>query len=156
MNQGTDSVGRQKKSTHSPILKMLRRNSRGIPVLLGRYAEELSHTVAEGYVHLGVEHALPNLTNEEEGLRNGSASNPPAFLAFSMKSSPEVLNDYDQEAVNFCWRNMLSQRRNYSSSSPTNEDEPGCHPGQQRPWARKEWKNQQTPRLSGPRDLYHR
>lgn len=61
-------------------------------------------------IALGVEHTLPNLTNEEEA-EKWIRFNPPAFCnTQDKKILSEVLNDYDQETVNFYrWKETLSQ-----------------------------------------------
>ena len=61
---------------------------------------------------LGVEHTLPNLTNEEEA-EKWIRFNPPAFCnTQDKKILSEVLNDYDQETVNFYrWKETLSQEK---------------------------------------------
>ena len=52
-------------------------------------------------IALGVEHTLPNLTKEEEA-EKWIRFNPPAFCnTQDKKILSEVLNDYDQETVNF-------------------------------------------------------
>lgn len=63
-------------------------------------------------IALGVEHALPNLTNEEEA-EKWIRFNPPAFCnTQDKKILSEVLNDYDQETVNFYrWKETLSQEK---------------------------------------------
>lgn len=63
-------------------------------------------------IALGVEHTLPNLTNEEEA-EKWIRFNPPAFCnTQDKKILPEVLNDYDQETVNFYrWKETLSQEK---------------------------------------------
>lgn len=63
-------------------------------------------------IALGVEHTLPNLTNEEEA-EKWSRFNPPAFCnTQDKKILSEVLNDYDQETVNFYrWKETLSQEK---------------------------------------------
>ena len=63
-------------------------------------------------IALGVEHTLPNLTNEEEA-EKWIRFNPPAFCnTQDKKILSEVLNDYDQETVNFYrWKEMLSQEK---------------------------------------------
>lgn len=63
-------------------------------------------------IALGVEHTLPNLTNEEEA-EKWIRFNPPAFCnTQDKKILSEVLNDYDQETVNFyCWKETLSQEK---------------------------------------------
>lgn len=60
----------------------------------------------------GVEHTLPNLTNEEEA-EKWIRFNPPAFCnTQDKKILSEVLNDYDQETVNFYrWKETLSQEK---------------------------------------------
>ena len=61
---------------------------------------------------LGVEHTLPNLTKEEEA-EKWIRFNPPAFCnTQDKKILSEVLNDYDQETVNFYrWKETLSQEK---------------------------------------------
>ena len=61
---------------------------------------------------LGVEHTLPNLTNEEEA-EKWIRFNPTAFCnTQNKKILSEVLNDYDQETVNFYrWKETLSQEK---------------------------------------------
>lgn len=63
-------------------------------------------------IALGVEHTLPNLTNEEEA-EKWIRFNPPAFCnTQDKKIQSEVLNDYDQETVNFYrWKKTLSQEK---------------------------------------------
>ena len=63
-------------------------------------------------IALGVEHTLPNLTNEEEA-EKWIRFNPPAFCnTQDKKILSEVLNDYDQETVNFYrWKETLSQKK---------------------------------------------
>ena len=63
-------------------------------------------------IALGVEHTLPNLTNEEEA-EKWIRFNPPAFCNTQDKNIlSEVLNDYDQETVNFYrWKETLSQEK---------------------------------------------
>lgn len=63
-------------------------------------------------IALGVEHTLPNLTNEEEA-EKWIRFNPPAFCnTQDKKILSEVLNDYDQESVNFYrWKETLSQEK---------------------------------------------
>lgn len=63
-------------------------------------------------IALGVEHTLPNLTNEEEA-EKWIRFNPPAFCnTQDKKILSEVLNDYDQETVNFYrWKEALSQEK---------------------------------------------
>lgn len=63
-------------------------------------------------IALGVEHTLPNLTNEEEA-EKWTRFNPPAFCnTQDKKILSEVLNDYDQETVNFYrWKETLSQEK---------------------------------------------
>ena len=63
-------------------------------------------------IALGVEHILPNLTNEEEA-EKWIRFNPPAFCnTQDKKILSEVLNDYDQETVNFYrWKETLSQKK---------------------------------------------
>lgn len=63
-------------------------------------------------IALGVEHTLPNLTNEEEA-EKWIRFNPPAFCnTLDKKILSEVLNDYDQETVNFYrWKETLSQEK---------------------------------------------
>lgn len=63
-------------------------------------------------IALGVEHTLPNLTNEEEA-EIWIRFNPPAFCnTQDKKILSEVLNDYDQETVNFYrWKETLSQEK---------------------------------------------
>ncbi len=63
-------------------------------------------------IALGVEHTLPNLTNEEEA-EKWIRFNPPAFCnTQDKKILSEVLNDYDQETANFYrWKEMLSQEK---------------------------------------------
>ena len=63
-------------------------------------------------IALGVEHTLPNLTNEEEA-EKWIRFNPPAFCnTQDKKILSEVLNDYDQETVNFYrWNETLSQEK---------------------------------------------
>ena len=63
-------------------------------------------------IALGVEHTLPNLTNEEEA-EKWIRFNPPAFCnTQDKKILSEVLNDYDQETVNFYrWKETLSQEK---------------------------------------------
>lgn len=60
----------------------------------------------------GVEHTQPNLTNEEEA-EKWIRFNPPAFCnTQDKKILSEVLNDYDQETVNFYrWKETLSQEK---------------------------------------------
>lgn len=62
-------------------------------------------------IALGVEHTLPNLTNEEA--EKWIRFNPPAFCnTQDKKILSEVLNDYDQETVNFYrWKETLSQEK---------------------------------------------
>ena len=59
-----------------------------------------------------MEHTLPNLTNEEEA-EKWIRFNPPAFCnTQDKKILSEVLNDYDQETVNFYrWKETLSQEK---------------------------------------------
>jgi len=63
-------------------------------------------------IALGVEHTLPNLTNEEEA-EKWIRFNPPAFCnTQDKKILSEMLNDYDQETVNFYrWKETLSQEK---------------------------------------------
>ena len=63
-------------------------------------------------IALGVEHTLPNLTNEEEA-EKWIRFNPTAFCnTQDKKILSEVLNDYDQETVNFYrWKETLSQEK---------------------------------------------
>lgn len=63
-------------------------------------------------IALGVEHTLPNLTNEEEA-EKWIRFNPPAFCnTQDKKILSEVLNNYDQETVNFYrWKETLSQEK---------------------------------------------
>lgn len=63
-------------------------------------------------IALGVEHILPNLTTEEEA-EKWIRFNPPAFCnTQDKKILSEVLNDYDQETVNFYrWKETLSQEK---------------------------------------------
>lgn len=63
-------------------------------------------------IALGVEHTLPNLTNEKEA-EKWIRFNPPAFCnTQDKKILSEVLNDYDQETVNFYrWKETLSQEK---------------------------------------------
>ena len=63
-------------------------------------------------IALGVEHTLPNLTNEEEA-EKWIRFNPPAFCnTQDKKILSEVLNDYDHETVNFYrWKETLSQEK---------------------------------------------
>lgn len=63
-------------------------------------------------IALGVGHTLPNLTNEEEA-EKWIRFNPPAFCnTQDKKILSEVLNDYDQETVNFYrWKETLSQEK---------------------------------------------
>lgn len=63
-------------------------------------------------IAMGVEHTLPNLTNEEEA-EKWIRFNPPAFCnTQDKKILSEVLNDYDQETVNFYrWKETLSQEK---------------------------------------------
>ena len=63
-------------------------------------------------IALGVEHTQPNLTNEEEA-EKWIRFNPPAFCnTQDKKILSEVLNDYDQETVNFYrWKETLSQEK---------------------------------------------
>lgn len=63
-------------------------------------------------IALGVEHTLSNLTNEEEA-EKWIRFNPPAFCnTQDKKILSEVLNDYDQETVNFYrWKETLSQEK---------------------------------------------
>ncbi len=63
-------------------------------------------------IALGVEHTKPNLTNEEEA-EKWIRFNPPAFCnTQDKKILSEVLNDYDQETVNFYrWKETLSQEK---------------------------------------------
>ena len=63
-------------------------------------------------IALGVEHTLPNLTNEEEA-EKWIRFNRPAFCnTQDKKILSEVLNDYDQETVNFYrWKETLSQEK---------------------------------------------
>ena len=63
-------------------------------------------------IALGVEHTLPNLSNEEEA-EKWIRFNPPAFCnTQDKKILSEVLNDYDQETVNFYrWKETLSQEK---------------------------------------------
>lgn len=63
-------------------------------------------------IALGVEHTLPNLTNEEEA-EKWIRFNLPAFCnTQDKKILSEVLNDYDQETVNFYrWKETLSQEK---------------------------------------------
>ena len=63
-------------------------------------------------IALGVERTLPNLTNEEEA-EKWIRFNPPAFCnTQDKKILSEVLNDYDQETVNFYrWKETLSQEK---------------------------------------------
>ena len=63
-------------------------------------------------IALGVEHTLPNLTNEEEA-EKWIRFNRPAFCnTQDKKILSEVLNDYDQETVNFYrWKETLIQEK---------------------------------------------
>ena len=63
-------------------------------------------------IALGVEHTQSNLTNEEEA-EKWIRFNPPAFCnTQDKKILSEVLNDYDQETVNFYrWKETLSQEK---------------------------------------------
>ena len=63
-------------------------------------------------IALGVEHTQPNLTKEEEA-EKWIRFNPPAFCnTQDKKILSEVLNDYDQETVNFYrWKETLSQEK---------------------------------------------
>lgn len=63
-------------------------------------------------IALGVEHTLPDLTHEEEA-EKWIRFNPPAFCnTQDKKILSEVLNDYDQETVNFYrWKETLSQEK---------------------------------------------
>lgn len=63
-------------------------------------------------IALGVEHTLPNLTNEDEA-EKWIRFNPPAFCnTQDKKILSEVLNDYDQETANFYrWKETLSQEK---------------------------------------------
>ena len=63
-------------------------------------------------IALGVEHTLPDLTNEEEA-EKWIRFNRPAFCnTQDKKILSEVLNDYDQETVNFYrWKETLSQEK---------------------------------------------
>lgn len=63
-------------------------------------------------IALGVEHTQPNLTNEEEA-EKWIRFNSPAFCnTQDKKILSEVLNDYDQETVNFYrWKETLSQEK---------------------------------------------
>ena len=63
-------------------------------------------------IALGIESTLPNLTNEEEA-EKWIRFNPPAFCnTQDKKILSEVLNDYDQETVNFYrWKETLSQEK---------------------------------------------
>lgn len=63
-------------------------------------------------IALGVDHTQPNLTNEEEA-EEWIRFNPPAFCnTQDKKILSEVLNDYDQETVNFYrWKETLSQEK---------------------------------------------
>ena len=63
-------------------------------------------------IALGVERTLPNLTNEEEA-EKWIRFNPSAFCnTQDKKILSEVLNDYDQETVNFYrWKETLSQEK---------------------------------------------
>lgn len=63
-------------------------------------------------IALGVAHTLPNLTNEEEA-EKWIRFNRPAFCnTQDKKILSEVLNDYDQETVNFYrWKETLSQEK---------------------------------------------
>ena len=63
-------------------------------------------------IALGVKHTLPNLTNEEEA-EKWIRFNPPAFCnTQDKKILSEVLNDYDQETVNFYrWKETLSEEK---------------------------------------------
>lgn len=63
-------------------------------------------------IALGVQHTLPNLTNEEEA-EKWIRFNSPAFCnTQDKKILSEVLNDYDQETVNFYrWKETLSQEK---------------------------------------------
>ena len=63
-------------------------------------------------IALGVELTLPNLTNEEEA-EKWIRFNRPAFCnTQDKKILSEVLNDYDQETVNFYrWKETLSQEK---------------------------------------------
>lgn len=63
-------------------------------------------------IALGVEHTQPDLTNEEEA-EKWIRFNPPAFCnTQDKKILSEVLNDYDQETVNFYrWKETLSQEK---------------------------------------------
>ena len=71
-----------------------------------------SYLTAVRDIALGVEHTLPNLTNEEEA-EKWIRFNPPAFCnTQDKKILSEVLNDYDQETVNFYrWKETLSQEK---------------------------------------------
>lgn len=63
-------------------------------------------------IALGVEHTLPDLTHEDEA-EKWIRFNPPAFCnTQDKKILSEVLNDYDQETVNFYrWKETLSQEK---------------------------------------------
>ena len=63
-------------------------------------------------IALGVEHTLPNLTNDDEA-EKWIRFNPPAFCnTQDKKILSEVLNDYDQETANFYrWKETLSQEK---------------------------------------------
>ena len=63
-------------------------------------------------IALGVEHTLPNLTNEEEA-EKWIRFNPPAFCnTQDKKILSEVLNDYDQETADFYrWKVTLTQEK---------------------------------------------
>ena len=71
-----------------------------------------SYLTAVRDIALGVEHTLPNLTKEEEA-EKWIRFNPPAFCnTQDKKILSEVLNDYDQETVNFYrWKETLSQEK---------------------------------------------
>lgn len=71
-----------------------------------------TYLTAVSDIALGVEHTLPNLTNEEEA-EKWIRFNPPAFCnTQDKKILSEVLNDYDQETVNFYrWKETLSQEK---------------------------------------------
>lgn len=79
----TDSDGRR-RNLRCKILEMLRRNNRGIPVLLGGHAGRLISRCV--HIALGVEHTLPNLTNEEA--EKWIRFNPPAFCNTQDKKNP--------------------------------------------------------------------
>ena len=63
-------------------------------------------------IALGEQHTLPNLTKEEDA-EKWIRFNPPAFCnTQDKKILSEVLNDYDQETVNFYrWKETLSQEK---------------------------------------------